>query len=30
LRRETALPMVVKGLLHPDDVRRARDAGPTG
>lgn len=30
LRRETALPLVVKGLLHPDDVRRARDAGADG
>ena len=27
IRRMTRLPMVVKGLTHPDDVRRARDAG---
>ncbi len=27
LRRETGLPLVVKGLLHPDDALRARDAG---
>lgn len=30
LRRETALPLVVKGLLHPDDARRARDLGADG
>ncbi|NMN07419.1 isopentenyl diphosphate isomerase/L-lactate dehydrogenase-like FMN-dependent dehydrogenase [Novosphingobium sp. SG916] len=30
LRRETALPLVVKGLLHPDDALRARDAGADG
>lgn len=27
IRRMTRLPMVVKGLTHPDDVRRVRDAG---
>lgn len=27
IRRMTRLPMMVKGLMHPDDVRRARDAG---
>jgi len=27
LREQTALPVVLKGLQHPDDVRRARDAG---
>lgn len=30
LRRETRLPLVVKGLLHPDDARRARDLGADG
>jgi isopentenyl diphosphate isomerase/L-lactate dehydrogenase-like FMN-dependent dehydrogenase len=30
LRRETALPLLVKGLLHPDDALRARDAGADG
>lgn len=27
LRQQTSLPVVLKGLQHPDDVRRARDAG---
>ena len=27
LRTRTALPLVAKGILHPDDARRARDAG---
>lgn len=30
LRRETTLPMVVKGLLHPADVIRARECGADG
>lgn len=30
LRRETTLPLVVKGLMHPEDARRARDAGANG
>ena len=27
LRQQTSLPIVLKGLQHPDDVRQARDAG---
>jgi len=27
LREQTSLPVVLKGIQHPDDVRRARDAG---
>ncbi len=27
LRRQTRLPMVLKGILHPDDARRALDSG---
>jgi len=27
LRRQTELPIVLKGILHPDDARRAREAG---
>lgn len=30
LRAHTALPLVIKGLLHPDDARRARDLGADG
>jgi len=30
LRSQTSLPVVVKGLQHPDDVRRAVDAGVSG
>lgn len=30
LRSLTELPLVVKGLLHPEDVRRARDGGVDG
>lgn len=30
LRTLTKLPLVVKGICHPDDVRRARDAGVDG
>ncbi|GAA1085113.1 alpha-hydroxy-acid oxidizing protein [Nocardiopsis composta] len=30
LRSLTSLPLVVKGLCHPDDVRRARDGGVDG
>jgi isopentenyl diphosphate isomerase/L-lactate dehydrogenase-like FMN-dependent dehydrogenase len=30
LRSLTALPLIVKGLCHPDDVRRARDGGVDG
>ena len=30
LREQTALPILVKGVQHPDDVRRAADAGASG
>ena len=30
LRSLTTLPLILKGLCHPDDVRRARDAGVDG
>jgi lactate 2-monooxygenase len=30
LRRTTRLPILLKGVLHPDDARRARDAGVEG
>jgi lactate 2-monooxygenase len=30
LRRNTALPLLVKGIQHPDDARRALDAGADG
>ena len=30
LRAQTSLPIVLKGLQHPDDVRRAADAGVQG
>jgi lactate 2-monooxygenase len=30
LRERTALPIVLKGILHPDDARRALDAGVDG
>ena len=30
LRTQTSLPIVLKGLQHPDDVRAARDAGVQG
>lgn len=30
LRRETRLPLVIKGVLHPADARRAREAGSDG
>jgi 4-hydroxymandelate oxidase len=30
LRQRTDLPIVVKGVLHPDDARRAADAGAAG
>lgn len=30
LRSWTSLPIVVKGILHPDDARAARDAGASG
>ncbi len=30
LRRDTRLPLIVKGLSHPDDVRRATDVGADG
>jgi isopentenyl diphosphate isomerase/L-lactate dehydrogenase-like FMN-dependent dehydrogenase len=30
LREQTALPIVLKGIQHPDDVRRAADAGVQG
>jgi lactate 2-monooxygenase len=30
LRDQTSLPIVLKGILHPDDARRARDAGVEG
>jgi len=30
LRRATRLPVVLKGILHPDDARRALDAGADG
>jgi len=30
LRQATSLPLVVKGLLHPDDARAAREAGAEG
>lgn len=30
LREQTSLPVVLKGIQHPDDVRRARDAGVQG
>jgi len=30
LREQTSLPLVVKGIQHPDDVRRAVDAGVQG
>ncbi|WP_017593054.1 alpha-hydroxy-acid oxidizing protein [Nocardiopsis potens] len=30
LRSLTSLPLIVKGLCHPDDVRRARDGGVDG
>jgi isopentenyl diphosphate isomerase/L-lactate dehydrogenase-like FMN-dependent dehydrogenase len=30
LRERTALPIVLKGIQHPDDARRARDAGVDG
>jgi lactate 2-monooxygenase len=30
LRSETKLPLVVKGICHPDDVRRAKDIGVDG
>jgi len=30
LRSETSLPLMVKGICHPDDVRRAKDIGVDG
>jgi lactate 2-monooxygenase len=30
LRAETSLPLMVKGICHPDDVRRAKDIGVDG
>ncbi|MFE1593527.1 alpha-hydroxy-acid oxidizing protein [Nocardia sp. NPDC058705] len=30
LRTQTELPLIVKGICHPDDVRRAKDAGVDG
>jgi isopentenyl diphosphate isomerase/L-lactate dehydrogenase-like FMN-dependent dehydrogenase len=30
LRAQTSLPLILKGLCHPDDVRRAKDAGVDG
>jgi lactate 2-monooxygenase len=30
LREETKLPLLVKGICHPDDVRRAKDIGVDG
>ncbi|MDD4866280.1 MAG: alpha-hydroxy-acid oxidizing protein [Mycobacterium sp.] len=30
LRAETSLPLMVKGICHPDDVRRAKDLGVDG
>jgi isopentenyl diphosphate isomerase/L-lactate dehydrogenase-like FMN-dependent dehydrogenase len=30
LREQTALPIVLKGVVHPDDARRARDTGVHG
>ena len=30
LRSSTKLPMLLKGILHPDDVRKARDYGVDG
>jgi isopentenyl diphosphate isomerase/L-lactate dehydrogenase-like FMN-dependent dehydrogenase len=30
LREQTSLPIVLKGILHPDDARRAADAGVDG
>lgn len=30
LREQTKLPILLKGILHPDDARRARDAGVQG
>lgn len=30
LRERTSLPILLKGLLHPDDAKRARDAGMAG
>jgi len=30
LRSLTSLPLILKGLMHPEDVRRARDAGADG
>lgn len=30
LREQTSLPIVLKGILHPDDARRAADAGVEG
>ena len=30
LRAQTRLPLLLKGVMHPDDARRARDAGASG
>ncbi|HET9874907.1 MAG TPA: alpha-hydroxy-acid oxidizing protein, partial [Mycobacterium sp.] len=30
LRSQTPLPLILKGICHPDDVRRAKDAGVDG